>query len=335
MKKVLVILGTVFILVGVVGAFATGKSLGFAMSYEELREKYKDQLQDSSATYTEYGDFDTVIIKGASAKINIEYTEKDEISVEYKAARPDYICNISYENGALRVEEKSKFFISLGWFMGGESEISVTLPDEYKDKGLGLVDILLTSGELNGDIPTSEKLSMHFTSGEAKNVTTNCETADIYITSGDIHLVNRGDTMKRITYGATSGSARLVGYIAEKSSYDITSGRIALEKVSGDIKVDMTSGDVEIEYIDIGGSISVDSTSGNISIALPYDSGIDLDFERISGNCQVTTPNGNNGDTTVHNFSDDTKTTIFGNGKGTTKVKIDVISGNSYITTAK
>ena len=43
-------------------AIATGKSLGFAMSYEELREKYKDQLQDSSATYTEYGDFDTVII---------------------------------------------------------------------------------------------------------------------------------------------------------------------------------------------------------------------------------------------------------------------------------
>ena len=95
MKKVLVIIGALFILTGIVGGAITIASSGaFAMSYEEFKELYKDELHDEHKEFT--GVLTSTKINATSAEVKIEYSDTDKIIVDYKSSHPNMICNINY-----------------------------------------------------------------------------------------------------------------------------------------------------------------------------------------------------------------------------------------------
>ncbi len=331
MKKVLVIIGVLFILTGIVGGAVTiGSSGAFAMTYEELRELYKDELHDEHKEFT--GELKNAVIYATSAEVKIEYSDTDKMIVDYKSSHPNIVCNITFneKTGELKVEEISRHaFFFLLWFNIGKSEITVTLPDEYKDNGIELVDIRLTSGDLKGDLPGCEYLKLNFTSGKADNVTIDCEKADMYITSGNISITNRGEKMDRISFSATSGDAKFYNFTADESIYEMTSGDLYVEGATGDVSVDKTSGNTTLAFAQFDGDIEIESTSGDSKIMLPGNYGFDLELDRTSGHCEVQLPIEDSDNVTRITFDDDTKTHL--GSESDNKIKIDITSGDVVI----
>lgn len=329
MKKVLVIIGVLFILTGIVGGAVTiGTAGAFTMTQEELRELYKDKFKDDFREFD--GKLKETVIKGTSANVNIEYDSTDKITVEYKASNPGIYCDISFneEKGSLYVEERSIAGFLL-WFNISRSEITVTLPDEYKDKNIELVDVYLTSGDLKGDLPKCENLKLNFTSGKADAITIDCEKADLHITSGNLSVTNRGDKMDEVEYTATSGDAKFYNFSAKESLYEMTSGNLYIEGATGDVSIDKTSGDTTIGYAEFDGDLQIDSTSGDSRIMLPGDFGFDLEFDRTSGKCEVQLPIEDSDKVTRITFDDDTKTHLGTDSDNS--IKIDITSGDVVI----
>ncbi len=331
MRKVLVIIGVLFILAGLVGGVVTiGSSGAFAMSYEEIRELYKDELHDEHKEFT--GELKKTVINATSAEVKIEYSATDKMAVDYKSSHPNMICNINFneKTGELKVEETSRHaFFFLFWINISKSEITVTLPEEYKEKGIDLVDVYLTSGDLKGDIPRCEHLKLNFTSGKADNITVDCEKADMHFTSGNLSVTNRGKEMDRVSFSATSGDAKLYNFRAEESLYEMTSGNLYVEGATGDISVDKTSGDTTIKYADFNGDLYIDSTSGDSTIMLPGDFGFDFEFDRTSGHCEVQLPIEDSDKVTKMTFDSDTKTHL--GAESDNRIKIDITSGDILI----
>lgn len=335
MRKVLVIIGALFILTGLVGGAVTiGSSGAFAMSYEEMKELYKDELKDEHKEFS--GVLTSTIINATSAEVKIEYSASDKITVDYKSTQPNMICNIAFDEktGVLKVEETSRhnFFFSF-WFNFDKSEITVTLPDAYKNDGIELVDVYLTSGNLEGDLPKCEYLKLNFTSGTADDITIDCEKADMYFTSGNLSITNRGDEMDKVCFSATSGDAKLYNFSAEESLYDLTSGNLYIDGATGDITVDKTSGNTTIKYADFDGDVYIDATSGDSTIMLPGDYGFDFEFDRTSGRCEVQLPIEDSDKVTVMTFDDDTKTHL--GTPSDNEIRIDITSGDVLICPVK
>ena len=331
MKKVLVIIGALLILTGVVGGAVTiGSSGVFAMSYEEIRELYKDELRDEHKEFT--GVLTSTIVKATSAEVKIEYSATDKITVDYKSIHPNMVCNIAFDekSGELKIEETSRlaFFFSF-WINTANSEITLTLPDAYKNDGIELMDIYLTSGNLKGDLPKCEYLKLNFTSGKADNITIDCEKADMHFTSGNLSVTNRGDEMEKVNFYATSGNAKLYNFCAKESFYDLTSGSLYVDGATGDIAVDKTSGDTTIKYADFDGDVYIDSTSGYSKIMLPGNFGFNLEFDRTSGHCEVQLPIEDSDKVTRITFDDDTRTHL--GASSDNKIKIDITSGDVVI----
>ena len=331
MKKVLVIIGALFILTGIVGGAITIASSGaFAMSYEEFKELYKDELHDEHKEFT--GVLTSTKINATSAEVKIEYSDTDKIIVDYKSSHPNIICNINYneKTGELKVEETSHhalFF--LFWFNTTRSEITVTLPDVYKNDKIDLVDIYLTSGDLKGELPKCENLKLNFTSGKADDITIDCNEADIHITSGDLSVTNRGDRMNKVKYTATSGNAKFYEFAADNSTYEMTSGDLYVQGATGNVYIDKTSGDTTISYAEFDGDIELDCTSGNSKIMLPDYFGFTLDFDCTSGSCEVQTPIEGTDKTQTIKFDDDTKNHI--GSDSDRRITVDITSGDVVI----
>ncbi len=330
MKKVLVIIGVLFILTGIVGgAITIGSTGAFAMSYEEFKELYKDELHDDYKEFT--GELKSTVIKATSAEIKIEYSDTDKMTVDYKSNHPNIVCNITFneKTGELKIEEISRHAFFLFWFNVAKSEITVTLPDEYKENSLDLMDVYLTSGDLKGDLPKCENLKLNFTSGKADDVTIDCEKADMHITSGNLSITNRGDEMEKVSFSATSGNAKFYNFSSDESLYEMTSGDLYVEGATGDISVDKTSGDTTLVYAQFDGDLQIDSTSGDSKIMLPGNFGFDLDFDRTSGHCEVQLPVEGSDNVTRITFDDDTKTHL--GTSSDNKIKIDITSGDVVI----
>ena len=331
MKKVLVIIGVLFILTGIVGGAVTiGSSGAFAMSYEEIRELYKDELKDEHKEFS--GVLTSTKINATSAEVKIEYSASDKITVDYKSSHPNMMCSINFneKRGELKVEETSRHaFFFMFWIHISKSEITVTLPDAYKNDGIELVDVYLTSGDLKGDLPKCKNLKLNFTSGKADNITIDCEKADMHFTSGNLSITNRGGEMDNVRFSATSGDAKLYNFSAEESLYELTSGNLYVEGATGDITVDKTSGDTTIKYADFDGDVYIDATSGDSTIMLPGDYGFDFEFDRTSGHCEVQLPIEDSDKVTRMTFDDDTKTHL--GTPSDNKIRIDITSGDVLI----
>ncbi len=325
MKKVSLILGIILFLVGIIGGAGVIASQNFFLSEEEFMEKFSDKLQTIKEDYT--GNPDRIDIDAISADIVINYSKTNKISVEYIGKVPGITCSVSYDNGMLEVRENSSLFMSFMIPASGRSELTVTLPEKYLGEQIDEFSLYMTSGTLSGDIPKTEKTVINFTSGSTDNITMDCEYANLKITSGNLHISNRGEKMKEVIYEATSGKAELVKFSADKISFDVTSGYIFASGLTGEVKLDKTSGDTRLDYAKLGGNLYIDSTSGSNEINFPADAGFDLVYECTSGSCKVATPIGD--DFSVATFTDDA--TMHVGEPSDYKVEIDVTSGKTTI----
>ncbi len=103
----------------------------------------------------------------------------------------------------------------------------------------------------------------------------------------------------------------------------MASGKVTVNGISGEVNADIMSGTLTLVYSEWNDDLDIDIASGKVDVTLPQGSGIDLDFDRASGSCNVDL------DGHSEHFNKDAKATI--GGSNIHNVKIDVASGGTYI----
>ncbi|MBE6901963.1 MAG: DUF4097 domain-containing protein, partial [Ruminococcaceae bacterium] len=84
-----------------------------------------------------------------------------------------------------------------------------------------------------------------------------------------------------------SGNAEVVGYKAEEFNLHSVSGSTSYHGASGKGKVAVTSGRIDISYDEWNNDLDISAISGNINVSLPEGSGMDLKFDGISGSLRT------------------------------------------------
>ena len=326
-KRIFIILGSVLITIGLLGA-AASFAIGGTLSAEQLEEMYSMSEKSFDNVYS--GELKSLDISAVSAEVNVKYHYTDDIGVKYDCRTPGLRCEVKLdESGRLTVKEKSNFFMSFLWFGIGaqNSVITITLPDRYLDEKLDSVYLNMTSGSTRGDLPACEKLNITLTSGNAGSIATpltiSAQNAEMHMTSGSLALSSRADKMDSVKLTTTSGTAYLRGFASDYSYYNSTSGNITAYEVSGKVDVHKTSGSTTLYYSEWNDDLYINTTSGENTIYIPQGSGVNVNFNATSGNVEVDL-NGSKSHITSKGTFTAGRTNIHG-------VTIEGTSGNSYI----
>ncbi len=327
-KRIFVILGSVLITIGLLGA-AASFAIGGTLSAEQLEEMYSMSEKSFDNIYS--GELKSLEISTVSAEVNVNYHITDDIGVKYECRTPGMRCEVELdESGRLTVKEKSNIFISFLWFgIGTQSGvITITLPDRYMDEKLDSVYLNMTSGNASGDLPACEKLNITLTSGNAGSTATpltiNAQNAEMHMTSGSLALSSRADKMNSVKLTTTSGTANLRGFACDYSYYNSTSGNITAYEVSGKVDVHKTSGTTTLYYSEWNDDLYIKSTSGESMIYLPLGSGVNVKFSSLSGNVDVNL----NGSSSRLNSNG----SFTAGGDNVHGVTVEGTSGNTFIT---
>lgn len=327
-KRIFVIIGSVLITIGLVGA-AASYAIGGTLSAEQLEEMYSMSEKSFDNTYT--GELKKLEISTTSAEINVKYHSSDDVRVKYECRTPGRWCDVQLDDsGRLIVAEKMNFFMSLLWFGAGlqNSELTITLPEKFRTEKLDSVYLHMTSGSAAGDLPACEKLSITLTSGSAGStsapLTISTQNAEMHMTSGCLALSNRADKMNSVKLTTTSGTANLRGFACDYSYYNSTSGNITAYEVSGKVDVHKTSGTTTLYYSEWNDDLYINSTSGESMIYLPLGSGVNVKFSSLSGNVDVNLNGSSSRLTSNGSFT--------AGGDNVHGVTVEGTSGNTFIT---
>ncbi len=154
------------------------------------------------------------------------------------------------------------------------------------------------------------------TSGEA-NVRNLRRGASIEMTTVSGDMTVSGDYSKAV-FEATSGKLSSKGdFSAESVSVDSVSGGMEISGTVGRLEADTTSGDVWLES-DVCPDAEISTVSGCVYLALPGDSGFELEFDTVSGKLDSDIQLGIRGDDYVC-------------GDGSREISVETTSGDIKI----
>ena len=200
-----------------------------------------------------------VTIEGVKIEEDTNLTKEQELVHSY------------LNNGELKI----KYFAS-GYVKTGFSKIIKNLTVTY-NPGLSVIDVDLTSGKLNAETMTAEKVNIDMTSGSANIGVIIAKDGDMDMTSGNMTINHVAAT--NFDVDLTSGDIKVGFDSIENASFDSTSGTIdmTLPLAGGEVKVSKTSGSVTTnrecsvsnntyKFGDGGSKIKVSMTSGKLII---------------------------------------------------------------------
>ena len=131
------------------------------------------------------------------------------------------------------------------------------------------VDFKMTSGDIDVDRITCERLTCKMTSGDLDVDRITCDSLMCEMTSGDIDI-NKVDC-NTFRLDMTSGDAQFDEITATRVSMSQSSGNITARALNVDtFQSDSTSGDLDASFIRAD-RIDIASTSGNAEIGIPAD----------------------------------------------------------------
>ncbi len=274
-------------------------------------------------SYKFTNEVDTVEVTALGAKIIIRLHEGNEILAEYENPRdvPEFCAVLSGKT--LTLKENISF--NIGMFNNRDSVIMVYLPVVTYSK----LKINTTSGGVEVTGVTADTLDLNTASGEI-NISSYFEEIKVQSASGTINLTNPiGKPAKSISIRNVSGNTNILGYRAETYSIHSISGRTNYDSASGAGSIAVTSGNVTVNYAEWNNDLNISIISGNINVILPENSGIELNFDGISGILKTDLGNERG------NFMNIGKGTsgVFG-GENKHKLSVNVTSGNVTISQA-
>lgn len=245
----------------------------------------------------------------------IKYGEGDSIRVTYKKNFSNGFQSFKAEVDGNKLIIKENLF-TFFYFGGNRNSLEIILPEKKYNN----VTIANVSGNCEIDGVICNTFDSVLTSGNA-NYSIYGETVKLNTVSGSSEVTNCTDReAKTVKLDNISGSHTISGFMADDIKINTTSGGITAEGISGDVKVNSVSGRVTLGYARWDGDLKIDMVSGDCDITLPEKSGVDIDFDRVSGDLRV------NLDGNKTNFSGSTETTI--GSENIHRIDADVVSGN-------
>ncbi len=225
-------------------------------------------------------EIDEVEVRSLGAKIVVLSTDDEGITAEYDNPndKPEFCAVLC--GTRLTLKEKAAFSI----FCKKPSEdyvITVHLPKkQYRE-----LKINTASGgvDITDENVTAENFVLSTASGNIE-VRAFFENLKIKSASGSVSISNPlPDTAKSLKINTASGNVNVLGFKAEKFSICSASGKTNYVGAGGEGDINVTSGIVDVSYDDWNGDLKIGVVSGFVKVALPTDSGADVQFDGVSG----------------------------------------------------
>lgn len=292
--KIAAVVFSVLLVVALVGfglsvvVTGEGKSLGEAVenslnSVEKVALVTFGDGYGEDMTWLTADDFLDIEISAVSAEVSISFTSDETVSVDYQGNNSNVKLTAEVSGGKLIIKEHSKIsFPFFGGFNFKSSILNVKIPQkQYKD-----IELSTISGSMEADGLLAENFLLHTTSGEAE-LSVFADKIEVDTISGDITLNNCTDkSAASVTSNSTSGTIVIKGYRPGKFEISSISGDTEMYGAAGKGSVNLTSGYARLDYDEWNNSLAVSAISGEIEVNLPENSGINLDFSRISGEAE-------------------------------------------------
>lgn len=223
-------------------------------------------------------EIDTLEISSKGAKITLGVHDAAEIYAEYNNPKdsPEFCAVLNGKT--LTFKEK----LSLSLFSAkpdGDYSINVLIPRQLFAK----IKVNTASGGAQIADVTAQSFDLNTASG-AIDVNAYFENVKIQSASGTVHLTNpEAKAAKTLSVCTVSGNAEITGYKAEEFSVHSVSGTTKYNGATGKGSIAVTSGNIDVSYDEWSNDLDISAISGNINVSLPEGSGMDLKFDGVSG----------------------------------------------------
>lgn len=225
-------------------------------------------------------EIDEVEVSSLGAPITVLSTDESGITAEYDNPndKPEFCAVLCGKK--LTLKEKVGFSI----FCARPKEdyaITVYLPKKL----YAALTVNTASGgvDITDENVTAEKFNLNTASG---NITVKAFFEDLKIktASGNVSVSNpTANASKSLKINTASGSVSVDGYKAEKFSICSVSGKTEYVGAGGEGDISVTSGTVDVSYDEWNGDLKISAVSGIVKVALPENSGADVQFDGVSG----------------------------------------------------
>lgn len=264
------LIGMTCIVVGVLLAIVTfGQSL-FSLDFGRGKNDAGD-VQEHALENIDRLDIDV-----SSSHVYVTSADIDHLRLELKKADDSRKTMHTQEQGdELQISVQGPKFqiLPLDWLtqlisgkMPQTEELYVTIPDDF-DQAIRLDS---SSGTIN--MAGLQGLS----------------ELDIDVSSGSVMIEEI--MTEKFRYDGSSGRLTVQGLNAHESEIAISSGKVILNDISGEIQGESSSGSVEINVASLEESIEWQASSGSITLRLPHEASFELSASTSSGSIDSDFP---------------------------------------------
>ena len=222
-------------------------------------------------------EIEEVEISSLGAKIIIVPTDDEAITAEYENPKESpQLCAVLLEK-KLTFKE-TQWIDILGNRADENYKISVYLPKKLFSK----ITVNTTHGGVCAEGVKSDAFDLNTASGDI-NVNAEFNEIRVKTASGRITVKNLLEIPARLVNVTTVSGKVEIDAKSEKFSLYSVSGNTVYNNACGEGKVSVASGKIELNYSEWNGALNVSAVSGDVNVSLPEGSGIDVDFDGISG----------------------------------------------------
>lgn len=261
MKKREILLLVLLVLVFCTGIVSwVGASVAKA-SNKVFQKKSKGAIITDTVDLTEFKRIDLDV-----SSINAYIEPGDGYKLEYRAYK-DNLPEIQEHNGKLVVKQPThfrvRFIMFSNMFDNDEEFYKITVP---KNSGLIDVDLNASSGRISvGNVDINGRIDISSGNIDLENITS--EKLRLDATSGDIDIKNV--ELDELSVDITSGNLDASRCTTDELECKLTSGRMDFEELKvNKVDFDMTSGDADLEIVgkEDDYSYDLDATSGSFKL---------------------------------------------------------------------
>lgn len=244
--KTLLILATSLTIIGVVGSFATYKTVG---------------KQESLTETIAHTDFTNIEVSASNGKVTIEPTNEQEARVEIVGFDLKNNFSTSVEDGKLVIDykEKSKKFFNFD-FRFNQVEMNVYIPQ--KDYDVMIADA--RNGKMSVNGLTANKMSLNTSNGSMHLQNSHVDELDLVSTNGSITV--ESITGKTMTVEADNGRITINDALANTVDLSSENGKMDLKEVKGSLTARADNGSILLTNDQLNSPIDFVADNGKIHI---------------------------------------------------------------------
>ena len=256
---------------------------GIIFNDHHNRITYEFEKNKSFESTLDGSDLSDIRFELASCKATMDCGDTNEVKVTYTTSSYPVEFTAECIDGVLSIKEKTSglSFLSFGTLKG--SELTVTVPKTLYNS----VNFDLASGKIATTDITSDNLKANVASGSLE-LGIFADNTDINLASGRIVMNNCTENKAdEIKLQVASGKIEMNGFRAEETEINVASGSVVLNGISGKVKSELASGKVTLTYAEWDDDLDVELMSGSVDVTLPAGSGVDAEFEKLSGSMTI------------------------------------------------